>query len=141
MANLDLILSRLHKVKTLGNNSYSALCPVHEEKTPSFNIKLLDDDRVIMHCFGCGCTGVDALRALDIELDAMFPEKIDGIDKHGYKMTRKPFFSEEKLKSLALESTIIMLAANDVLRGKQLSDDDIQRIELASKRFYEACII
>jgi len=43
MANIDIILSRLEKVKPLGNNKYRALCPCHEEKTPSFNLKLLDD--------------------------------------------------------------------------------------------------
>lgn len=34
--------------------SYSACCPFHNEKTPSFHI---DRDKQLFHCFGCGASG------------------------------------------------------------------------------------
>jgi DNA primase len=59
---LDDILSRVDIVeivsgfiplKRAGRN-FRALCPFHQEKTPSF---MVSSDRQIYHCFGCGKGG------------------------------------------------------------------------------------
>ncbi len=39
--------------KRNGNGSYLALCPLHEEKTPSFSVTQKNENWV-WHCFGCG---------------------------------------------------------------------------------------
>ena len=49
---VDVISERI-PVKRAGRN-YRALCPFHQEKTPSFNI---NPERQIYHCFGCGMGG------------------------------------------------------------------------------------
>jgi DNA primase len=49
---VDVISERI-PVKKAGRN-YRALCPFHDEKTPSFNI---NPERQIYHCFGCGAGG------------------------------------------------------------------------------------
>ncbi len=49
---VDVISERI-PVKRAGRN-YRALCPFHQEKTPSFNI---NPERQIYHCFGCGAGG------------------------------------------------------------------------------------
>lgn len=49
---VDVISERI-QVKRAGRN-YRALCPFHQEKTPSFNI---NPERQIYHCFGCGAGG------------------------------------------------------------------------------------
>ena len=38
------------RLEKLGSQ-YSALCPLHKEKTPSFSV---DPERSLYHCFGCG---------------------------------------------------------------------------------------
>jgi DNA primase len=49
---VDVISERI-QVRKAGRN-YKALCPFHQEKTPSFNI---NPERQIYHCFGCGAGG------------------------------------------------------------------------------------
>jgi DNA primase len=43
-----------HLPLTAAGRSYKALCPFHEEKTPSF---IVTPDRQTYHCFGCGAGG------------------------------------------------------------------------------------
>jgi DNA primase len=47
------VISERIPTKRAGRN-YKALCPFHQEKTPSFNI---NPERQIYHCFGCGAGG------------------------------------------------------------------------------------
>ena len=49
---VDVIDHRV-KLKKSGKN-YSACCPFHEEKTPSFSVS---QDKQFYYCFGCGATG------------------------------------------------------------------------------------
>lgn len=49
---VELIDARI-KLKKTGRN-YSALCPFHNEKTPSFSV---NPDRQFYYCFGCGAGG------------------------------------------------------------------------------------
>lgn len=49
---VDVIDHRV-KLKKSGKN-YSACCPFHEEKTPSFTVS---QDKQFYYCFGCGATG------------------------------------------------------------------------------------
>src|SRR3972149_5328020 len=47
------VISEYLPLKKKGK-SYTALCPFHTEKTPSF---LVSQERQIYHCFGCGKGG------------------------------------------------------------------------------------
>lgn len=50
---LSDLIGRSTKIFKKGR-AIKALCPFHNEKTPSFSI---DDDRGLYHCFGCGVSG------------------------------------------------------------------------------------
>jgi DNA primase len=56
---VDVISVRI-AVKKSGANNYSARCPFHQEKTPSFSINQL---KQFYYCFGCGAKG-DAIQFL-----------------------------------------------------------------------------
>lgn len=47
------VVDRRVKLKKAGKN-YSACCPFHEEKTPSFSV---NPDKQFYYCFGCGAGG------------------------------------------------------------------------------------
>jgi len=49
---VDIVDSRV-KLKRSGKN-YSACCPFHDEKTPSFTVS---QDKQFYYCFGCGASG------------------------------------------------------------------------------------
>ncbi|MCQ9208097.1 MAG: DNA primase [Omnitrophica bacterium] len=51
--NIAEIVSQYIPLKRAGRN-FRALCPFHQEKTPSFTVS---PDKGIFHCFGCGAGG------------------------------------------------------------------------------------
>lgn len=51
--NLVDVISSYITVDRSGKN-YKALCPFHNEKTPSF---IISEDKQLYHCFGCGAAG------------------------------------------------------------------------------------
>ena len=48
------LISEYLSIKPAGSGSFKALCPFHNEKTPSFHISR---DKQIWHCFGCAKGG------------------------------------------------------------------------------------
>ncbi|MDP5254500.1 MULTISPECIES: DNA primase [unclassified Vibrio] len=74
LARLDIvdIIDARVKLKKKGKN-YSACCPFHNEKTPSFSVS---QDKQFYHCFGCGVHG----NAIDFMMEYErldFPEAIE----------------------------------------------------------------
>ena len=72
---VDIIDHRV-KLKKSGKN-YSACCPFHDEKTPSFTVS---PDKQFYYCFGCGATGNAIGFLMDYER-ASFPEAIESLAK------------------------------------------------------------
>jgi len=72
---VDVIDSRV-KLKKTGKN-YSACCPFHDEKTPSFSVS---PDKQFFYCFGCGASGNAVGFVMDYER-LSFPETIESLAK------------------------------------------------------------
>ena len=68
---VDLI-AEVTKVKKSGR-SYMAVCPFHEEKTPSMSV---DRGQGLYHCFGCG-KGGDIFEFVQETQGVNFPEALD----------------------------------------------------------------
>ena len=79
--SLELLRSRIDLVEVVGpylklqraGAAYKALCPFHEEKTPSFVIQKGDSH---YHCFGCSAHG-DAIEFLMTHLRMSFAEAVE----------------------------------------------------------------
>ncbi len=68
---IDVVDSRV-KLKKTGKN-YSACCPFHNEKSPSFTVS---PDKQFYYCFGCGASGT-ALKFV-MEFDGLsFPDAVE----------------------------------------------------------------
>src|SRR5512147_2708524 len=81
--SLELLRSRIDLVEVLSpylklqrsGASYKALCPFHEEKSPSFIVQRGDSH---YHCFGCGAHG-DAIQFLMTHLKMSFLEAVENL--------------------------------------------------------------
>ena len=68
---IDVVSARI-RLKKAGKN-YSACCPFHNEKTPSFTVS---PDKQFYYCFGCGATG-SAVKFV-MEFDGLeFPDAVE----------------------------------------------------------------
>lgn len=130
----DEILSCLDKVKQTGEGRWVALCPCHEEKTPSMCITE-KDDAVYVHCFGCGANGKDVCEKLGIEPFKLFA---DGFKAGDYKKPKIP--ATDILRCISFESLFISMCADQLSVGTPLKDDDRERLKLAAKRVRQAAI-
>ena len=107
-------------LKKKGAN-YSACCPFHNEKSPSFNVNPV---RQIFKCFGCGAAG-DAIK---------FVMDIDGIgygealrylaNKYQIEIQEEEVTDEEALRQNARESLYIILNFAKNFYSKQLHETD-----------------
>ena len=53
MSYVNNFLNRLQKVKQVGDDKYTALCPVHDDNNPSMEVRIVED-KILAYCFACG---------------------------------------------------------------------------------------
>jgi DNA primase len=91
------VIGKFTEIKKSGRN-YLALCPFHQEKTPSFSIS---EEKGLYHCFGCGASG-NAIKFLMDYQKLTFMEalqelsKVAGIDLERFREDKDFHPSKEK---------------------------------------------
>lgn len=70
---VDVLSAHIHLKRT--GAAYKALCPFHDEKTPSFTIQKGDKH---YHCFGCGAHG-DSIHFLMSHLKMSFSDAVENL--------------------------------------------------------------
>ncbi|MEM1113702.1 MAG: DNA primase [Pseudomonadota bacterium] len=79
-------IDRRVKLKKAGKN-YSACCPFHDEKTPSFTV---NSDKQFYYCFGCGASGNALGFVMEYE-NVEFPEAVERLASTvGMTVEREP---------------------------------------------------
>lgn len=132
MSALNTLLSRLEKVQPIGNNRYKALCPAHDDRSPSLAIKD-DSDRLLLHCFS-GCETTDVLGAIGLTFADIMPDKAMG----NFKKVKKPFYAMDVLGIIKFEATLVYIYAADIAKGLTLTIKDKDRLLLAASRINHA---
>lgn len=109
---VDLIDARV-KLKRAGKN-YSACCPFHQEKSPSFTV---NRDKQFYYCFGCGATGnalsflmaydrlefIDGLKLLAQQAGLSLPETRDASSE---KPSQQPLFDALEAAAVFFEQQL-----------------------------------
>jgi DNA primase len=102
-ADIVRVIGEYVRLKKSGQ-SFTGLCPFHQEKTPSFNVHPV---RQIYHCFGCGVGG-DVFQFV-MEMDKIaFPEAIRTVaEKCGIAIPRPRERSPEERKENQQRSVLV----------------------------------
>lgn len=123
MSDISKILSRLEKVQPKGQGKWMACCSGHEDRSPSLSLKATDDDRILIHCFA-GCSVQEIIEPLGLTLADLMP------DNPVYKKGSKPpkFNKYELFDRIAEESTILLIAIQQLQTGTPLNEADMKRV-------------
>lgn len=132
--SVDVIISKLEKVKQTGNGRWVACCPAHEDRRPSLAVRELDDGRVLIHCFA-GCDVDSVLSSLGLQMTDLFPNEPE---VKAYQRTRRPFNAVDVLRCVAFEAVVASVAAGNLAKGQKLNAEDYTRLFVAAERLQSA---
>lgn len=130
MSAAEKLLNRLERVRESVPGRWTARCPSHEDRGPSLSVRELDDGRVLIHCFA-GCGASDVVAAVGLELADLFPERPSD---HRRKGVKPAVPARDVLRAIAHEVRVVALVAEDLANGKELSDENRERLWTAVAR-------
>ena len=118
--SIDILLSKLDKVKSTGQGKWLACCSAHPDKSPSLAIKQTDDGKILIHCFA-GCHVTDIVESVGLELRDLMP-----VNMKYQKGVKPPRFNKYELfDRVVYESIILSLAIRQLLDFENLSPGDL----------------
>ncbi len=119
---VEVVGSRL-KLKKTGKN-HSALCPFHNEKSPSFSVS---PDKQFYYCFGCGAGGNAISFLMDFErLD--FPQAVEELARHaGVEVPREERSGQNISRAPRQDSPLYLVLENAAAYYRQQLRKHTQR--------------
>lgn len=131
--SVDMLLSRLDKVRNHGKGKHMAKCPCHADKTASLAINDMGDGRILINCFA-GCDTYSILQSIGLDWQDVMPESVAG----EHKPVKQIIYASEALKLIEHEARIVLVCAYDLKKNKPLQADEIERLELSMQRIKKA---
>ena len=140
-ADLYDIVSASVTLKASGTGTFVGLCPFHDEKSPSFNVR---PALGVWHCFGCGLGGdvfgfveqqenIDFREAVELladkyHIELHYESGAKTTERTGSKRTRLLDANEEAQRFFTAQlMTKDALAAHKLLDGRNFSQADCER--------------
>ena len=122
-ARIDLVevIQEYIKLTPAGVNNFKALCPFHNEKTPSM---MISKDKQIWHCFGCG-EGGDVFTWLQKMEGMDFPEALRILAK---KANIKLDFHQPEMSTKKTKLLDIVKQAIDYWHNLLLKEDQARSV-------------
>lgn len=128
------LLNRLERVRRMGGNRWIACCPAHGDRHPSLNIRLTDDDTILLVCRSGGCSAHDIVSAVGMNLTDLFPKT----DRHHAPRQKYPFSAREILAAMVPESFCIALIGKQMSQGITPDEKTLQTLLKAVERISAA---
>ncbi len=113
---IENILSRLEKVKSVGNGKFKTLCPAHNDSSPSLAVSDMGD-KVLIKCWA-GCQVDDILTAIGLEWSDLFLDSISSESKVHYRQ-------KNEIKEFKHALTILQIADKTRDLGERLTPNDL----------------
>lgn len=123
------LIDHLHGAKPCGPGQWLALCPAHEDRSPSLSIRELDDGRLLLHCFA-GCPVESVVAAFGLELADLFPDE-PRRHRPAQRGAHRLNLSDA-WHAFRWEALLCVVAAEQLARGEPLSEEDRARIIAAA---------
>lgn len=138
MSPVENLLQRLEMVKGR-NNSWTARCPAHADRSPSLAVRRAEDGRVLLHCFG-GCETESVLSSVGMSMSDLFPpdEKRREYPVEGKPAIKPAFYASDLMRIIGFEALVVQIVAFDIGNDKPVSKETRDRMLLAYQRIDEA---
>jgi len=129
--SIDTLIFRLDGIRETLDGQFIALCPGHDDRSPSLSIRECDDGRVLLHCFA-GCDTENVLAAVGMTFADVMPEGIGNL--HTYKAVPFRIPPRDALITLDHESLVVAIIANDFLEHREIDEATWTRLTQAVSR-------
>lgn len=135
---IEMVLSRLEKVRQRQAGQWSARCPAHADKGPSLSVRETPEGAVLLHCFA-GCSGAEVVSSMGIEMTDLFPPR----ERTGREPKRlaRVIAPAQSLEILQRESMFVAIVATDMVKGERPTPDTHQRLLQAVGRINDLTLI
>ena len=128
----ERLLARLDGVRQRRPGQWMAKCPAHDDQRPSLLIEACEDDRVLLYCYA-SCGAADIVAAIGLSLADLFRQALP--DRQGrHHRCRLTLSARDVIDALDHESAIVMVIAADILAGRMIGADDMDRVMQARRR-------
>jgi hypothetical protein len=139
MSPSEILADRLDSARRYGAG-YRAKCPACDDKHSALSFRDADDNRLLIHCFR-GCEAADVLAAVrlswaDLQPARAWPPSLEEV-RRDTKALREIAWAGA-LRTIALESTIALIAARELSDWAILSAEDTERLAVAVRRLQDA---
>jgi hypothetical protein len=124
---IEALLARLDVVRDNGRGRWVARCPAHDDRSPSLSIRETSDGTVLIHDHA-GCSPVDILAAVGLELRDLFPAPLSH-HRPARRCHRVP--AHQVLDAISHALTVLTLADSKLKRGDSLDDDEREALDRA----------
>jgi hypothetical protein len=129
--SIDTLIFRLSGLKETLNGQYIALCPGHDDRSPSLSVRECEDGRVLLHCFA-GCDTGNVLAAIGMTFADVMPKRIGQFHSHKPVPFRIP--PRDALITLDHESLVVAIIASDFLEHREIDQATWARLAQAVSR-------
>jgi len=131
-ADIVEVVGSYVQLKPASAGSFKGLCPFHQEKSPSFNVR---SNPAFYHCFGCGAGG-DVYKFIQEIESLSFSEAVDRLaEKLGYELSYEDGSPETSQRSRLLAAN---QAAAEFYQQSLTSKEASTARELLLQRGFDA---